>query len=59
MTTRAMLEELGIRVVDVEGLCDAAVYIEDVHVLLVRPEISSKDLESAAQSVLLSEEATA
>ena len=59
MTTRAMVEDLGIRVVDVDGLCDVAAYVEDVHVLLVRPGVSDATMERCASLILLSDEATA
>lgn len=50
---RKMLEDMGVQVVEVPDLCDAAVYIEDVHVLLIRPGICARDLAAAAESVLL------
>lgn len=50
---RKMLEDMGVQVVEVAGLCDAAVYVEDVAVLLIRPAIDQCDLAAAAEAILL------
>ena len=57
---RKWLKDMGVRIVELDGLHDNAVYIEDVacddgttSVLVVRAGISPCDLARAAEMVLL------
>lgn len=50
---RTMLEGLGVRVIEVEGLGRPAVYVRTVGVLLIRPGADEGVLSRAADLVLL------
>jgi len=50
---RKMLEDMGVLVIEDPRLMDDAIYVEDVGVLLIRPEIAPCDLAAAAESILL------
>lgn len=51
---RSMLEDLGVRVIEVDGLRRSAVYVRSVGVLLIRPDVDEVTLGRAADLVLLS-----
>jgi len=48
-----MLEGVGVRVVEVEGLGRSAVYVRSVGVLLIRPGVDEETLARAADLALL------
>lgn len=50
---RNMLEQLGVRVIEVDGMCHSAVYVPEVAVLLVTPEVDDETLAEAADVALL------
>lgn len=50
---RKMLEDMGVTVVEVDGLCRAAWWVEDANVLLIRPAASPAVWAKAAELVLL------
>lgn len=50
---RKMLEDMGVRIVEVEAMSHAAVYVEEVGILLVRTGASNACLARAADLILL------
>lgn len=50
---RKWLEDMGVLVIEDPRLHDDATYIEDIGVLLIRPEIAPCDLAAAVDSILL------
>ena len=47
-----MLEEMGVRVVEVEGMSHAACYVSNVAILLVRPNVDEATIAAAAERAL-------
>ncbi len=48
-----MLEDMGVRVIEVDGLSRAAAYVPGVSVLLIRPDASAATWAQAVDVVLL------
>ncbi|CAN5321959.1 hypothetical protein BH11ACT1_BH11ACT1_18060 [soil metagenome] len=50
MSNLDMLEDMGVRIVEVDGLSKAAAYVPGLDVLLIRPDVSEATLARAPTS---------